>query len=101
MHISPVGLAAETEDEVIRLSKAITRVTHNHPERIKDAEAVAGAIFMARNGCTIRDKITCCYYTLDFTIDKIKSTYQFNETCQETVPQVFEVFLRLNPLMML
>ena len=49
MRISPVGFAAETEEEVIRLSKAITGVSHNHP-RIKGAEAVAMAIFMARMG---------------------------------------------------
>lgn len=40
----------------------------------------------------IRDKITCCNYTLDFTIDKIRSTYQFNETCQETLLQALDTF---------
>jgi ADP-ribosylglycohydrolase len=96
MRISPVGFAAETEEEVIRLSKAITGVSHNHPEGIKGAEAVAMAIFMARMGCTkkeIRDRITNDYYSLDFTIDEIRSTYKFNETCQETVPQALESFL--------
>jgi ADP-ribosylglycohydrolase len=69
---------------------AVTAVTHNHPEGIKGAEATAMAIFMARQGCVkseIRERIVRDYYPLDFTIDQIRPTYQFNETCQETVPQ--------------
>ena len=83
------------QKKVIRLSKAITGVSHNHPED-QGAEAVAMAIFMARMGCTkkeIQDRITNDYYSLDFTIDEIRSTYKFNETCQETVPQALESFL--------
>ncbi len=96
MRISPVGFAARTENEACRLSKAVTGVTHNHTEGIKGAEAVAVAIYMARRGFTIseiRNKINENYYTLDFTIDKIRDSYQFNETCQETVPQAIEAFL--------
>jgi len=96
MRISPVGFASETEEEVIRLSRAVTGVTHNHPEGIKGAEAVAMAIFMARKGYSkkeIRDRIVKDYYSLDFTIDEIRSTYEFNETCQNTVPQAIEAFL--------
>jgi len=78
------------------LSRAVTGVTHNHPEGIKGAEAVAMAIFMARKGYSkkeIRDRIVKDYYSLDFTIDEIRSTYEFNETCQNTVPQAIEAFL--------
>jgi len=96
MRISPAGFAARTEAEARELSKAITRVTHNHDEGIKGAEAVAVAIFMARQGSTkkeIRQKINATYYPLDFTIDEIRSIYEFNETCQNTVPQAIEAFL--------
>jgi hypothetical protein len=51
---------------------------------------------MARNGATleeIREAIVRDYYPLDFTIDGIRESYQFNETCQETVPQAIEAFL--------
>lgn len=95
MRISPAGFAAKTESEACRLSGAVTGVTHNHVEGIKGAEAAAVAIFMARHGFTkgeIRDKITSNYYPLNFTIDEIRDTYQFNETCQETVPQALEAF---------
>jgi len=96
MRISPVGFAAATESEARRLSKVVTATTHNHHEGIKGAEAVVAAIFMARCGFTkseIRDKIVKNYYPLNFTIDEIRDTYEFNETCQETVPQAIEAFL--------
>jgi len=96
MRISPVGFAAKTEDEVKKLSYSVTAVTHNHPEGIKGAEAVALAIYMAWKGATkteIRDKINSSYYSLDFTIDAIRDTYEFDETCQGTVPQAIEAFL--------
>ena len=96
MRISPVGFAARTEGEAIGLSKSVTGVTHNHPEGLKGAEAAAVAVFMARCGCTkveLREKIGGFYYPLDFTIDSIRETYRFNETCQGTVPQAIEAFL--------
>jgi ADP-ribosyl-[dinitrogen reductase] hydrolase len=96
MRISPVGFAARSEDEVKKLSHAVTAVTHNHPEGIKGAEAVALAIFMARSGDTkieIRNKINSSYYPLDFTIDAIRDNYKFDETCQGTCPQAIEAFL--------
>lgn len=96
MRISPAGFAARTESEAIKLSESITGVTHNHEEGIKGAEATAVAIFMAKRGFTkreIKDKIYSSYYPINFRIDDIRETYQFNETCQETVPQAIEAFL--------
>ena len=54
------------------------------------------AVYMARCGHSkdeIKNKIINNYYPLDFTIDEIRDTYQFNETCQGTVPQAIEAFL--------
>ena len=96
MRISPVGFIAKSEEEAIRISKAITSVTHNHKEGIKGAEATVVAIYMARQGCSkeqIRERINREYYGLDFTMDEIRHSYQFNETCQETVPQAIQAFL--------
>ncbi len=96
MRISPAALVARTEPEATRLSATITSVTHDHPEGIKGAEATVVAIYRARHGSSksqIRDKIVQDYYPLDFTIDEIRPTYQFNEICQETVPQAITAFL--------
>jgi type I restriction enzyme M protein len=96
MRVSPAGFAANNLKQAVSLSKAVTAVTHNHPEGLKGAEATAVAIFMARTGSTkneIRQKIAECYYPLDFTADEIRPTYKFNETCQDTVPQAIVCFL--------
>jgi ADP-ribosyl-[dinitrogen reductase] hydrolase len=96
MRISPVGFFDVTEYELRELSKIVTAVTHNHEEGIKGAEAVALSIFMAKRGATkeeIRNEINENYYGLDFTIDEIRDTYRFNETCQRTVPQAIVAFL--------
>lgn len=96
MRISPVGFAASTEQVACELSEIVTSVTHDHNEGIKGAEASAVAIFMAKRGFTkeeIRQKINKNYYKLDFSIDEIRDKYDFNETCQETVPQAIEAFL--------
>ena len=95
MRISPVGWVANSEEEVKILSKKVTVPSHNHPEGIKGAEATAVAIFFARIGMPkdeIKSYIEKNYYKLDFTIDEIRESYRFNETCQETVPQALECF---------
>jgi ADP-ribosyl-[dinitrogen reductase] hydrolase len=82
--------------EAAELSRSITCVTHNHEEGIKGAEATTLAIYLARQKSTkseIRARIIRDYYPLDFTIDEIRPTYRFNETCQGTVPQAIEAFL--------
>lgn len=96
MRVSVCAEAAETIDEVKAFAKAVTEVTHDHPEGIKGAEATAVAAFMAKKGSSkeeIRKVMEEEYYNLDFTLDEIRDTYEFNETCQNTVPQALEAFL--------
>lgn len=95
MRVSPVGFAAKNLDEAKAMSKAVTKVTHNHPEGLKGAEATTVAIFMALHGKSmleIRDYIDKNYYPMNFTLDGIRDSYQFNETCQDTVPQAMMAF---------
>ncbi|MFV0527271.1 MAG: N-6 DNA methylase [Lachnospiraceae bacterium] len=95
MRVSACGFVANTLEEVKQLSKAVTEVTHNHPEGIKGAEATAVAIFLSRSGknlLEIRDYITKNYYPLNFSLDEIRDNYEFNESCQGTVPQALEAF---------
>ena len=95
MRVSPCGQAARRIEEAKALSKAVTEVTHNHPEGLKGAEATAVAIFMARSGADkneIRKVIERDYYTIDFTLDSIREKYRFDVSCQGSVPQAFEAF---------
>lgn len=95
MRVSAAGFAANSLEEAKVMSKKITEVTHNHPEGIKGAEATVVAIYMARTGSSlleIRDYIDKNYYPMDFTLDAIRDSYAFNETCQDTVPQALMAF---------
>lgn len=99
MRVSAVGLVANSLEEVKKLSRLVTEVTHNHEEGIKGAEATAVAIYMAKTGSSIseiKEYIINNYYNIDFTLDDIRYTYKFNETCQDTVPQALQAFFESN-----
>lgn len=97
MKISPVGWYAKSEDECLDLAKQAAEITHNHPEGIKGAQAVALAVYMARNGKSkdeIKSRITELFnYNLDRTLDEIRPTYKFDVTCQGSVPEAIIAFL--------
>ncbi len=95
MRVSGCGYVANSIEEAKRLSKTVTEVTHNHPEGLKGAEAVAVAVFLARSGWNlleIRDYIVKNYYRIGFTLDSIREEYDFDVTCQGSVPQALEAF---------
>jgi len=97
MRVSPVGFAFNTLDEVLAEAKRSAEVTHNHPEGIKGAQAVAAAIFLARNGsdkAAIRGFIEDRFeYNLHWNIDDIRPGYSFDVTCQGSVPEAIIAFL--------
>ena len=100
MRVSPCGLMAVELKEALDLAKASAEVTHNHPEGIKGAQAVAAAIFLAKTGAKskqeIKEYIEENYYPLDKSLDEIRPSYSFNESCQRTVPQAIVAFLESN-----
>lgn len=97
MRVSPVGLYAETLDEALELAKISAEVSHNHPEGIKGAQAVASAVWMAKHGCTkdeIRDYIMVRFhYDLMRTVDEIRPGYKWDVSCQGSVPESIICFL--------
>lgn len=96
MRVSACAYAAKSLDEAKALSKAVTEVTHNHPESIKGAEAITVAIYMALHESSIleiRDTINDHYYPMDFTLAGIRDAYTFDVTCQGSVPQAIMAFL--------
>ncbi|MGB2667042.1 MAG: ADP-ribosylglycohydrolase family protein [Candidatus Acidiferrum sp.] len=100
MRISSVGFAFNTLDEVLVQAAEYTAVTHNHPEGLKGAQATAAAIFLARTGRTKADikqyTAVTFGYDLSRTVDEIRPTYQFDESCQGTVPEAIACFLESN-----
>lgn len=95
MRISPVGWYCQDEEEVKKISKAITEVTHSHPEGLKGAEVTAMCIFYARKGKSKEfiKQYAEKYYNLDFEYEELRKNYRFNETCQKTIPQAIFCFL--------
>ncbi len=96
MRVSPVAYVAKSAKECIELADAVTRVSHDHPEGMKGAEAAALATWGALHGVTksmIQKRIEDQYYILDFTIDEIRSKYRFDASCQGSVPQAIKAFL--------
>ena len=97
MRVSPAAYVAKSLDETLALAEQSAAVTHNHPEGIRGAQATAAAIFLARTGhekSEIKSFVETAFgYDLHMTIDEIRPTYVFNESCQETVPQAITAFL--------
>lgn len=95
MRVSPVAWVAETMEECLTLAKASAEVTHDHPEGIAGAQALAGAVFLAKMGErkeVIRDFVSD-YYSLDFTLEGIREEYAFDVSCAGSVPQAIVAFL--------
>lgn len=97
MRVSAVGWLFDSMDRTREVARATAKVTHNHPEGLKGAEATASAIFMARNHATkeeIKKYIEQEFeYDLDRTLNQIRPTYHMDETCQKTVPEAIIAFL--------
>lgn len=97
MRVGPVGLAMNTADEVLAEAVRSAAVTHDHTEGIRGAQAVALATFLARTGHskdTIRQEVeTQIGYDLSRTLGEIRPGYDFDVTCQGSVPEAITAFL--------
>jgi ADP-ribosylglycohydrolase len=97
MRVSPVGFAFDSETAVLAAAKRSAECTHNHPEGIKGAQAVALAVFMARSGASkdeIRDRLAQRFgYDLQRGLDAIRPGYRFDVSCQGSVPESVICFL--------
>lgn len=97
MRVSPVAYSHDSLDHVLIEAKRCAEVTHNHPEGIKGAQSVAAAIYLARTGVIkadikkfVADNFS---YDLNFRLDDIRASYDFDETCQGSVPQAIVSFI--------
>lgn len=98
MRVSPVGWAFNSLEETLQSAKESSEPTHNHPEGIKGAQAVASAIYLARTGSSkdqIKEYIENSFdYKLNESVDEIREKAYFDETCQISVPQAVACFLQ-------
>ena len=97
MRVSPVGWYGSSLADVLSEAKKSAEVTHNHPEGIKGAQSTAAAVYMARTGKS-KDEIKnyimdTFHYDLDREIDNIRPDYEFDVSCQGSVPEAIIAFL--------
>lgn len=97
MRVSPIGFAFDEMEKVLEEAQKSAVITHNHEEGIKGAQAIAISVFLAKNGREkqeikefIEDKFC---YDLNRTIDEIRSIYEFDVSCQGSVPESIIAFL--------
>lgn len=104
MRASPAAYAADSLEEVLRIAKETAMPTHNHPQGVIGAQAVAGATFIARKAAPDGDEASCkgeikdllqkhCGYDMQRTVAEIRPSYAFDETCQGSVPEALTCFL--------
>jgi len=97
MRVSPVGFAFQTLPDVLQEAQKSACITHNHPEGIKGAQAVAAAVFLAGKGASkeeLKEYISRTFaYNLEQTLEEIRPHYRFDVSCQGSVPQSIIAFL--------
>ena len=90
MRVSPIGMYANSLEEALRLARITACVTHNHPEGIMGALAIAACVYMKMQH-KYEDEIKryieqLCDYDLNVRLEDIRDEYTFDVTCQGSVP---------------
>lgn len=97
MRVSPVGFAFDEVEKVLEEARKSAIITHNHEEGIKGAQAIALSVFLAKSGSKkqeIKEFIEVKFgYDLNRTIDEIRPVYEFDVSCQGSVPESIIAFL--------
>jgi ADP-ribosylglycohydrolase len=99
MRVSPVGCAFDSRQDVLEEAKRSAAVTHDHPEGIKGAQAVAYTVWRCRVDSSVQPgdleyEVTSFFgYRLDSSLDAIRRSYSFDVTCQGSVPEAMVAFL--------
>ena len=97
MRVSPIAFYAQSLEETLRLATISAKITHNHPEGIKGAKAIASTTYLARTGASkkeIKVYVEANFkYNLNLQLDDIRSIVCDAMSCQKTVPAAIWAFL--------
>lgn len=97
MRVSPIAWVSDGLDAVLQEAKSSAEVTHDHPNGIKGAQAVAAAVFLARTGeskSSIKNFVSRRFcYDLDRSLDAIRPVYAFDVSCEGSVPEAIIAFI--------
>lgn len=102
MRVSAAGWLYDTMEQTTAHARYTAEVSHDHPEGIRGAEAVAAAVFLLRNGKTkedVKGHVQGVYgYDLSFSLSEIRPAYRFDVSCRGSVPQAVVAFLESGDL---
>ncbi len=100
MRVSPVGLYYEDASKVMDEARKSAEVTHNHPDAMDGAEALALAIYYAKTGTDKEDIKYIIEENFNYEFDRdvafYKNNYKFDLTCKGTVIQALTAFFESN-----
>ena len=95
--VASIAWIYDSIEKVRKVARISAEITHDHPEGIKGAEAVASAIFLARTGSTKKEIKNYIekefHYDLSRTCDEIRPCYEYKVTCMDTVSVAIIAFL--------
>lgn len=100
MRVSPVGLYANSMEEALELARITASVSHNHPDGIRGAQAIAACVYLKRTETfDVEGKIKRFVehrlrYNLDDDLRTIRKDYTFDVTCQGSVPIAIMAYLQ-------
>ena len=96
MRVSAAGWLFDDLDTVLNMAKLSAEVSHDHPEAVKGAQAVAAAVFLARTGhskAEIKAYTEKAFgYDLSCSCDEIRPGYRHDVSCRGTVPPAITAF---------
>ena len=96
MRVSSVAWLYDNLEDVNKYAEITASVSHNHPEGIKGACAIASAIYLARKKKTKEEIKKYIEETFGYSfepISEVRKWHTFDETCQVTVPIAIQAFL--------
>jgi len=98
MRVIPVGFYTSSLEEAFELAKTTAEVTHNHPEGIKGAQAVAGIIWMIRNEYSKSEIKKWVQKNFNYNIpndyDSLKRNHKFECICQRSIPAALVCWMK-------
>lgn len=102
MRVSAVGWAFGSLEKTLQVAEETAAVSHNHPEGIKGAQAVAAVIYLARTGKSkqaIREYIeTYFLYDLNFPVTRSGRTIALTQVVRELSRKRLSLFWKVRIL---
>ncbi len=95
---APIGWIATSEEEALRLARDSAICSHDHPEALSGAQAIALSVYCLRAGLSpeqLGAKLHAQFdYLLYFDLDQLSEDYSFDSSAENTVPLAIYIGLQ-------